>query len=196
VPEDPDKTETGKKKKQPAWSWPKSQIIILCWVSRVKWIFGSAILTNSVTIFTSQVLSRNFEFENCLKFSASFRNNSLFRNNSRILTQDEFLIGFSLWPLQERQLLSTIFCYYPSIGCPTPSVAQANLTIKINFNILRSFSSSDILTIYLHAFLQSLHPFEKTAFKISRGISARITRIQTRSSDGVSARYPISCPLT
>jgi hypothetical protein len=33
--------------------------------------------------------------------------------------------------------------------------------IKINFNILRSLSSSDILTIYLHAFLQGLHPFEK-----------------------------------
>jgi hypothetical protein len=47
------------------------------------------------------------------------------------------------------------------IGCPTSSVAQANLTIKINFNILRSFSSSDILTICLHAFLQSLHSFEK-----------------------------------
>jgi hypothetical protein len=28
-----------------------------------------------------------------------------------------------------------------------------NLTIKINFNILHSFSSSDLLTIYLHAFL-------------------------------------------
>jgi hypothetical protein len=39
------------------------------------------------------------------------------------------------------------------IGCPTSSVAQANLTIKINFNILRSFSSSDIIIIYLHAFL-------------------------------------------
>jgi hypothetical protein len=49
----------------------------------------------------------------------------------------------------------------PAIGCPTSSVAQANLTIKINFNILPSFNSSDILTIYLHAFLQSLHPFEK-----------------------------------
>jgi hypothetical protein len=48
-----------------------------------------------------------------------------------------------------------------NIGYPTSSVAQANLTIKINFNILRSFSSSDILTIYLRAFLQSLHPFEK-----------------------------------
>jgi hypothetical protein len=47
------------------------------------------------------------------------------------------------------------------IRCPTSSVAQANLMIKINFNILRSFSSSDILTIYLHAFLQSFHPFEK-----------------------------------
>jgi hypothetical protein len=33
--------------------------------------------------------------------------------------------------------------------------------IKINSNILRSFSSSDILTIYLHAFLQLLYPFEK-----------------------------------
>jgi hypothetical protein len=33
--------------------------------------------------------------------------------------------------------------------------------IKINFNTLRSFSSSDIFTIYLHPFLQSLHPFEK-----------------------------------
>jgi hypothetical protein len=32
---------------------------------------------------------------------------------------------------------------------------------KINFNILRSFSSSDIFTIYLHEFLRSLHPFEK-----------------------------------
>jgi hypothetical protein len=41
------------------------------------------------------------------------------------------------------------------------SVAQANLTIKINFNIFRSFSSSHILTICLHAFLQSLYPFEK-----------------------------------
>jgi hypothetical protein len=37
--------------------------------------------------------------------------------------------------------------------------------IKINFNILRSFSSSDILTIYLHALLQSLHPFEKNCFQ-------------------------------
>jgi hypothetical protein len=51
--------------------------------------------------------------------------------------------------------------YIKCIGCPTSDVAQANLTIKINFNILRSFSSSSILTTYLHAFLQSLHPFEK-----------------------------------
>jgi hypothetical protein len=49
-----------------------------------------------------------------------------------------------------------------------------------------------MLTIYLHVFLQSLHPFEKTAFNVSRGISTRITRIQTRSSDGISARYSIS----
>jgi hypothetical protein len=82
------------------------------------------------------------------------------------------------------------------IGCPTSSVAQANLTIEINFNILRSFSSSNILTIYLHAFCnRSIHS-RKTAFKISRGISARITRRRTWSSDGVSARYPISFPLT
>jgi hypothetical protein len=47
------------------------------------------------------------------------------------------------------------------IGYPTSSVAQANLTIKVNFNVLRSFSSSDVLTIYLHAILQSLYPFEK-----------------------------------
>jgi hypothetical protein len=47
------------------------------------------------------------------------------------------------------------------IGCPTSSVTQVNLTIKINFKILRSFRSSDILTIYLHAFLQSLHQFEE-----------------------------------
>jgi hypothetical protein len=33
--------------------------------------------------------------------------------------------------------------------------------IKISFNILRSFISSNILTIHLHAFLQWLHPFEK-----------------------------------
>jgi hypothetical protein len=33
--------------------------------------------------------------------------------------------------------------------------------MKINFNILPSFSPSDILTIYLHEFLKSLHPFEK-----------------------------------
>jgi hypothetical protein len=66
------------------------------------------------------------------------------------------------------------------IGCPTSSVAQANLTIRINFNILCSFSLSDILTIYLHTFLQSLYlsiHSRKTAFKVSRGISARITRI-------------------
>jgi hypothetical protein len=48
-----------------------------------------------------------------------------------------------------------------SIGCPTSSVAQANRTIKIIFNISRSFGSSNILTIYLYAFLQSFHPFEK-----------------------------------
>jgi hypothetical protein len=41
------------------------------------------------------------------------------------------------------------------------NIAQANLTIKINFNILRSLSSSNLLTIYLCAFLQSLHPFER-----------------------------------
>jgi hypothetical protein len=45
-----------------------------------------------------------------------------------------------------------------NIECPTSSVAQANLTIKIDFNISRSFSSSDILTIYLHTVLQSPHP--------------------------------------
>jgi TPR repeat protein len=39
------------------------------------------------------------------------------------------------------------FAVAQHIGCPTSSVAQANLTIKTNFNILRSFSSSDILTI-------------------------------------------------
>jgi hypothetical protein len=44
---------------------------------------------------------------------------------------------------------------------PTSSVAQANITIKTIFNILRSFSSSNILTIYLHALWQSLHPFGK-----------------------------------
>jgi hypothetical protein len=33
--------------------------------------------------------------------------------------------------------------------------------MKINFNLLHSFNSSDRLTIYQHAFLQSLHPFEK-----------------------------------
>jgi hypothetical protein len=46
------------------------------------------------------------------------------------------------------------------IGCPTSSVAQTNLTIKINFNILHSFSSFilTIFTIYMYAFLQSLHP--------------------------------------
>jgi hypothetical protein len=57
---------------------------------------------------------------------------------------------------------STVICDTDqSIGCPTSSVAQANLTIKTNFNILRSLSSSEKLTIYLHAFLQSFHPFEK-----------------------------------
>jgi hypothetical protein len=41
------------------------------------------------------------------------------------------------------------------IGCPTSNVvAQANLTMEINFNILRSLRSSDILTSCLHAFLQ------------------------------------------
>jgi hypothetical protein len=55
-----------------------------------------------------------------------------------------------------------IMLYGNDIECPTSSVAQANFMIKTIFNILRSFSSSDILTIYLHAFLQSLHPFKKT----------------------------------
>jgi hypothetical protein len=41
------------------------------------------------------------------------------------------------------------------------SVAQVNLKIKINFNILRSFGSFDIPTIYLQAFLQSLHLVEE-----------------------------------
>jgi hypothetical protein len=82
------------------------------------------------------------------------------------------------------------------IRCPTSSVATANLTIKTNFNILRSFGSSDILTIYLHRFCNRSTNSRKTAFKVSRGISARITRIRTRSSDGASARYPISFPLT
>jgi hypothetical protein len=34
------------------------------------------------------------------------------------------------------------------VACPTSSAAQGNLTIKINFDILRFFSSCDILTIY------------------------------------------------
>jgi serine/threonine protein kinase len=34
-----------------------------------------------------------------------------------------------------------------TIGCPTSSVAPVNLTIKINFNILRSFSSSDMVIV-------------------------------------------------
>jgi hypothetical protein len=47
------------------------------------------------------------------------------------------------------------------IGRSTSSVAEWNPTIKVIFNILRSFNSSDMLTIYLHACLQSLHLFEK-----------------------------------
>jgi hypothetical protein len=104
-------------------------------------------------------------------------------------------------PRPEKCMMSLVVARVTvgTYGCPTSSVAQANLTIKINFNILCSFSSSDILTIYLHTFLQSLYlsiHSRKTAFKVSRGISARITRIRTRSSDGVSARYPINFPLT
>jgi hypothetical protein len=58
-----------------------------------------------------------------------------------------------------------LFGQNAAIGCLTSNVAQANLTIKINFNILRSLSSFDILTICLHAFLQSLHPFEKNCVR-------------------------------
>jgi hypothetical protein len=47
------------------------------------------------------------------------------------------------------------------VGCPTSSAAQVNLKIKINFNVVGSCSSSDILIIYFRTFLQSLHPFEK-----------------------------------
>jgi hypothetical protein len=61
-------------------------------------------------------------------------------------------VGFRRVPTRNPKL--------DSIGCPTPSIAQANLTIKINGNILRSFNSSDILTIYLHAFCnRSIHRF-------------------------------------
>jgi hypothetical protein len=60
-----------------------------------------------------------------------------------------------------RRSLQSCIRGLQSMGCLTSSVAQANLTIKINFNILRSLSSSDILTICLHAFLQSFRPFEK-----------------------------------
>jgi hypothetical protein len=83
----------------------------------------------------------------------------------RAMVQKLILISLSTVyaTLANRRRLGTsrFFTASSSIGCPTSSVAQANLTIRINFNILRSFSSSDILTIYLHAFLQSLHPFEK-----------------------------------
>jgi hypothetical protein len=49
-------------------------------------------------------------------------------------------------------------CFSGYIGCATLNVTHANLTIKINFNILRSFSSSDILAIYLHTFCnRSIH---------------------------------------
>jgi hypothetical protein len=67
------------------------------------------------------------------------------------------------------------------IGCPTSSVAQANLTIKTNFNILRSFSPSDILTIYLHAFLQSRHPFEKNCVQDLPRDFRQNSRIRTRN---------------
>jgi hypothetical protein len=50
---------------------------------------------------------------------------------------------------------------------------------------LRSFSSSDRLIIYLHAFLQSLHPFEKNCVQGLMRDFRQNTRIRTRSSDGV-----------
>jgi hypothetical protein len=83
-----------------------------------------------------------------------------------------------------------------NIGCPTLDVAKANLTIKINFNILRPFSSSDTLTIYLHAFLQSLNPFEKNCGQGLPRDFRQNNPNRTRSSEGVSARYSIGFPLT
>jgi hypothetical protein len=82
------------------------------------------------------------------------------------------------------------------IGCPTPSVAQANLTIKINFNVLSSFSSSNILTICLHVFLQSLHPFEKNCVQGLPRDFRQNNPNTNKNSDGVSAQYPISFPVT
>jgi hypothetical protein len=82
------------------------------------------------------------------------------------------------------------------IGCPTSSVAQANLTMKINFNISHSFSPSDILTIDLHAFLQSLYPFRKDCVQgILRDFRQNNPNMNQKSRC-ISARYPINFPLT
>jgi hypothetical protein len=64
-----------------------------------------------------------------------------------------------VWDRERPNLALRVAISVWSIGCPTSSVAQANFTIKINFNILRSFSSSDILIIYLRAFLQLFHEY-------------------------------------
>jgi hypothetical protein len=58
---------------------------------------------------------------------------------------------------------------YSHIGCPTSSVAQANLTIEINFNICVLLAhptySQSTCTHFCNRFIHS----RKTAFKVSRG---------------------------
>jgi hypothetical protein len=103
--------------------------------------------------------------QNLLGAAESRDSNSRPGDNPPLLTSCIFHIiaqnhnpGF---PFQ-RMVTSVVGDFWSyDIQCPTSNVAQENLVIKINFNILNSFSSSDILTIYLHAFLQSLYPLEK-----------------------------------
>jgi hypothetical protein len=140
-----------------------------------------------------------YAFIAILAIPASGPNHDLFNKfhvfQSNVIKQPKRYNGTTCFGYRSSK---TYFCFvlvlyhYVNIGCPTSSVAQANLTIKINFNILRSFSSSDIFTIYLHAFLQSLHPFEKSCVQGFPRDFRQNTRIRPRSSDGVSAQYPIS----
>jgi hypothetical protein len=109
-----------------------------------------------------------------------------------VTRSSRFLPPFAaLWFMRERMLRQ---------GVPHQVWQRRIYRIEKVFGSDVFLDSPDVVSIDVDTFLHSVHPLEKTGSNMSRGISAKMTRMRmrmrTRSSHSPSARYPINFLFT
>jgi hypothetical protein len=77
------------------------------------------------------------------------------------------------------------------LGCPSLGVAQPNPSNRIDHDVLIRLGLSYKFSVHINTLLQLFHPLENASTNVAPGMPLKMTGMQTRSSDDVSARYSI-----